>query len=257
MENRSSESEPRKTLEQLTTENESYVGLDKARVEQILEELYGEPRSEDGFRFYIGDTKTADSIPFNEMPIESKNILTLKDPPDEMDSIIHANIKNRVVIELGSGPRWVRNATYAKELGASAYVCIDIDGKAMREPNWSAIESFNALLSLYKKDRRVEREDLVDFVSVVVDDPIHFLSRLEDHSAVTISSALFTEPLDRNAGYRYRLTKVVTDKTFFGAHIGGPSFNEEDFAVSEKNQLEDIRSHRLRAAIYRKPRQNN
>jgi hypothetical protein len=247
MENRNFEFVRNKTLEEISADNIDYIDIDKAEILSLIGALYGEPVQKNGFEYYFGDKTDANSYSFSDMPVRSQNILKMNPAPEPIDSIITSNVRNRVVIELGPGPNWVRNAIYAKALGAVAYICIDIDEPAMTSPEWNAIDSFNQRSQIYGKDNKIEKYDLIGFAFPVIDNPMNLLRNLDNHSAVIISSALFSEPLEKDSRYKAELTQVVRDKTFFGAHVDGPTFDENDFAVSERKSIAD----RLQVAIFK------
>lgn len=159
-----------------------------------------------------------------------------------LHEIIAKEVRSRVVIELGPSVGWIDSALEALVLGATMYVGIDIDKRALTHPDRKKIDEFNQ-----RKGTRITKEELQKFVCLIVDDPMIFLSTLEDHSAIIISSAVFTEPMYKNIDYTNQLVDCVTNKTFFGAHKDTPGYPYKRFFG-----VKESRSDRLEVSYYLK-----
>jgi len=224
-------------LRLLSQSYEDFGGLNRESALQTIETLYGTPTEVNGFNYFMGNDHFSESWPIE---MASGTVLELELNP--LYEIIAKEVKGRVVIELGPSVGWVDSALEALVLGATMYVGIDIDKRALTQPDWKEIDAFNQ-----RKDTHITKKELQKFVCLIVDDPIILLSKLEDHSAILISSAVFTEPLHKNIKYRERLVDCVTDKTFFGAHKDTPGYPYKSFF-----SVKTGRSERLEVSYYLK-----
>ena len=88
------------------------------------------------------------------------------------------------------------------------------------------------------------------FAFPICDDPVNFLSKLKDHSVVTVSSAVFSEPMDKDFEYKNKLQSLVNSKTLFGLHRDGPNFDPKDFIKSSYDPNRSWDENRREAVIY-------
>lgn len=237
-------------IEDQSKKIQGFPCMSKEQVDRMIFSLYGQGELLDNIRYYKGDTRTANSYAMRSSPVgfygASSALILLGDGRDEriaLFNLIVENIKDRVIIDIGPSCAWVSSAIYAKKNGAIAYIGIDIDEVALKRPN----------LSQLKYDK-LDFEYLTDFAYPVCDDPVNLLTRLENHSAVIVSSSVFDEPMDKDWQYKKKLERLISDKTIFGLHTEYPNLDPEMLLQSKYNpNLEGSSAAKTQVFIYKDP----
>jgi len=143
----------------------------------------------------------------------------------ELDKLFFKNffkkaIENQVVIEIGPNYQWIQEGAAARSLGAKKYIGIDID---------KSLESWGME---HEVDFLKKEGDKTDNIFLLIDDPINFLSKIDDHSVTIISTNVFNEPMTKNKAYTEKLTGLIAKKSIFGIHsLAGPDFKGEHFCI--------------------------
>jgi hypothetical protein len=187
----------------------------EVRATGLLKERYNFQGSEDGPKILSGKPETAQSYTFGDALgglLYRWQMVSRPEYKDKFyDSMLEGTYKDNVVIEIGPGGQWIMEGEIARRIGASQYIGIDINEK----------------LGNTNIDRRVERKTAegkkIDKMFLVIDDPINFLSNLDDHSVTFVSCNVFSEPMRKNLDYSKKLCNLVLQKARFQAHYGDSS----------------------------------
>jgi hypothetical protein len=188
----------------------------KDKVTGLLKERYGYQGSGGKPEILSGKHETAQSYTFRDALGGLLYRWQLVSPEHKhkdkfYDSILEGIYKDNTVIEIGPGGQWIMEGEAARSIGATQYIGIDIDKN----------------LGNMNIDKRVERKTAegkkMDKMFLVIDDPVNFLSNLEDHSVTIVSCNVFSEPMRKNLDYSKKLCNLVLQKARFQAHYGDSS----------------------------------
>lgn len=235
-------------IEEQSKKLESVSGLTLEKAREIILAIYGQGEILQSLNlpYYKGDIETANSHIIDAGPSASTVLTKLGSESNYLYALIKENIKGRVVVEIGPSNAWVESALYARKNGATAYVGIDIDKNSIMFPDLWKLEN-----QQYQSGEPVSVEDLQGFAYPICDDPVNFLTKLEDHSVVTISSAVFSEPMDKDFDYRKKLQDLLNSKTLFGLHKDGPDFDPNIFLKSSYDPKRNRDDNRFKVAMFK------